>query len=136
MRRKVREQTIFFPWERPGSFIRRLGLSRARLFVTFAVFIGMFVIIGVRERRQIGVRLTRARIGVVAKAVDKYRADHEGRCPPDVADLKKDGYVGFDPVDAWGRPLRLLCPGFSNPRRYDLMSDGPDGAFGGLDRVE
>ena len=46
------------------------------------------------------------------------------------------GYLAFEPEDAWGRPLRLLCPGHDNPRRYDLMSDGPDGIFGGLDRVQ
>ncbi|NUP06141.1 MAG: general secretion pathway protein GspG [Polyangiaceae bacterium] len=136
MRRKAREQTIFFPWERPGSFVRRLGLSRARLAITFALFIGLFVLLGARERHTIGVRATRATIGAVAKGVDKYRADHDGKCPGDVADLKKDGYIAFDPVDAWGRPLRLLCPGFTNARTYDLMSDGPDAAFGGLDRVE
>jgi len=136
MRRRQREQTIFFPWERPGSLIRRLGLSRARLLAAFTIFVVLFVVLGARERRAIGVRLTRATIGSVGKAVDKYRADHEGKCPKDVADLKSDGYIAFDPVDAWGQPLRLLCPGFSNPHGYDLMSDGPDGAFGGLDRVE
>ena len=136
VKRKAREQTIFFPWERPGSFIKRLGLSRARIAVAFAFFVGLLVLLGVRERHTIGVRLTRATIGTVAKGVDKYRADHDGQGPKDIADLKKEGYIAFDPVDAWGRPLRLLCPGFSRTRGYDLMSDGPDGAFGGLDRVE
>jgi general secretion pathway protein G len=136
VRRRQREQTIFFPWERPGSLIRRLGLSRARLLAAFTIFVVLFVLLGVRERRAIGVRLTRATIGSVGKAVDKYRADHDGKCPEDVAVLKTDGYIAFDAVDAWGRPLRLLCPGFENPHSYDLMSDGPDGAFGGLDRVE
>ncbi len=136
MRRKAREQTIFFPWERPGSIVRRLGLSRARLLVAFAAFIGLFVLLGVRERRKIGVRSTRARIGVVSRAVDHYRSDHEGRCPGDLTDLKKERYIAFEPNDAWGRPLRLLCPGFENPQGYDLISDGPDGAFGGLDRVQ
>lgn len=136
MRRKPREQTIFFPWERPGSFVKRLGLSRARILVAFAGFVGMFVLLGMRERDAIGVRQTRATIGVVAKGVDKYRADHEGKCPANLADLEKDGYIAFAPIDAWGQPLRLLCPGFSNTSGYDLLSDGPDGAFGGLDRVE
>jgi general secretion pathway protein G len=47
-----------------------------------------------------------------------------------------EGYLAIDPVDAWGRPLRLTCPGRNDPTRYDLMSDGPDGELGGLDRVE
>ncbi len=135
-KRKPREQTIFFPWERPTSLIRRLGISRARLFAAFFVFVALFALVGFREKEKIGVRLTRATIGAVAKGVDKYRADHDGACPPDIALLKTQGYIAFDPVDAWGRPLRLLCPGFENPTRYDLMSDGPDGQFGGLDRIQ
>jgi len=136
MRRREREKTIFFPWERPASLWRRLGISRTRPIVIAAAFIGLLALLGLRERRAVGVRSTRATIAVVAKAVDKYRADHEGRCPANVADLKTEGYIEFEPVDAWRQPLRLLCPGFSHPDSYDLMSDGPDGAFGGLDRIE
>lgn len=137
MKRKQRERTIYFPWERPGgSIVKRLGISRTRPIVAGVLLIVLVAVLGLRERRKIGVRLTRATIGVVGKAVDRYRADHEGKCPAALADLKSGGYIDFEPVDAWGRPLRLLCPGFSNPSRYDLMSDGPDGAFGGLDRVE
>ncbi|MFO0554894.1 MAG: type II secretion system protein GspG [Polyangiaceae bacterium] len=136
MRRKPREQTIFFPWERQSSLFRRLGLGRAKPLVVLGLFVGLFVLLGVRERRAVGIRSTRATLGAVGRAVDKYRADHEGRCPSSPADLKTEGYIAFEPKDAWGRPLRLLCPGFSNPQGYDLMSDGPDGVFGGLDRVE
>lgn len=135
-KRKPREQTIFFPWERPASLIRRLGISRARLVAAFAAFVLLFAVLGFREEKKIGLRLTRATIGTVASAVDKYRADHEGKCPESLAELKPNGYIGFEPVDAWGRPLRLICPGFEHPERYDLMSDGPDGAFGGLDRIQ
>jgi general secretion pathway protein G len=133
---KQREQTIFFPWERTGSLVRRLGLGRARPLALVAAVIALFVVLGARARDKVGVRSTRATIAVVARAVDAYRADHEGNCPKELAELRGRGYIDFDPVDAWGRPLRLLCPGFENPRTYDLMSDGPDGVFGGLDRVE
>jgi general secretion pathway protein G len=136
MRRKSSEKTIFFPWERTGSALRRMGLARAKPLLWAGGIVGLFVLLGARERHAIGVRSTRATIGVVARAVDAYRADHEGSCPAKVADLRVDGYIGFEPADAWGRPLRLLCPGFANPDRYDLMSDGPDGIFGGLDRIE
>ena len=136
MRRKQRERTIYFPWERPGSLLGRVGISRTRPIVAAVLLLGLFAVLGLRERRTIGVRSTRATIGVVGKAVDRYRADHDGQCPSALEELRSGGYIDFAPVDAWGRPLRLLCPGFENPSRYDLMSDGPDGAFGGLDRVE
>jgi general secretion pathway protein G len=94
------------------------------------------LLVGGRERARAGVRLTRATLGVVHTALAAYRADHEGRCPPTLLALKTDGYLGVDPVDAWGRPLRFQCPGRRSSGGYDLMSDGPDGDIGGLDRVE
>ncbi len=59
-----------------------------------------------------------------------------GSAPPSLAELKTEGYLATDGNDAWGRPLRLTCPGRKDPDGYDLMSDGPDGEMGGLDRVE
>jgi general secretion pathway protein G len=134
--KKLRDRTIFFPWEKTGSLVARLGLGRARPLAFGGVLVLLFVILGVRERHKIGVRSTRATIGVVAKAVDTYRADHEGKCPSSLSELKPGGYLSFEPTDAWGQPLRLLCPGFENPGGYDLLSDGPDGVFGGLDRIQ
>ena len=46
-------------------------------------------------------------------------------------------FVGLRaPRDAWGRPLRVTCPGRKDTRGFDVSSDGPDGEPGGLDRVE
>ena len=39
-------------------------------------------------------------------------------------------------IDAWGKPVRLLCPGRRDPAGFELSSDGPDGLPGGLDRVQ
>ncbi len=136
MKRREREKTIFFPWERQSSLWKRIGISRTRPIVFGLSFIALLLLLGYRERERIGVRLTRATIANVARGVDHYRADNEGKCPADLRDLKTQGYIKSDPVDAWQRPLRLLCPGFSHPESYDLMSDGPDGSFGGLDRIE
>ncbi len=136
IKRRKTEQTIFFPWERPIPFFRGLGLARARPIVAALVLAAIFLLLGLRERKKAGVRLTRTTIGVVARGVDAYRADHEGKCPDDLGDLTKLGYSKVEPRDAWGHSLRLLCPGFSHRDSYDLMSDGPDGQFGGLDRVE
>lgn len=135
-RRRPREQTIFFPWERGGGFLRRSGLSRARPFAAALVLMVLVLLLGARERRKTGIRATRATLGVVHGAVAAYRADHDKRCPPSLAALRKEGYLGIAPVDAWGRALRLTCPGRTDPEGYELMSDGPDGEMGGLDRVE
>jgi len=135
-RRRQREQTIFFPWERGGGFWRKPGISRVG---PFAAALGMgilLLLLGARERRLVGVRSTRATLGVVQNAVDAYRAEHERKCPASLAALKTEGYLPIDPIDAWGTPLRLTCPGRRDPQGYELMSDGPDREMGGLDRVE
>ena len=135
-KRQKTDKTIFFPWERTAPLLRGLGLARARPILAAIAFAVLLFVLGTRERHKVGVRSTRATIGVVAQGVDAYRADHDNHCPDSLADLKKLGYTKVDPLDAWGRPLRLLCPGFEHRDSYDLMSDGPDGVFGGLDRVE
>jgi general secretion pathway protein G len=135
-RRRQREQTIFFPWERGGGFLRRTGLGRAKPFVAAIVMMLFVLLLGSRERRMAGVRSTRVTLDLVHAGLDAYRADHERKCPADLADLRKDGYLAVAPIDAWGRPLRLVCPGRKDPQGYDLLSDGPDGEIGGLDRVE
>ncbi|MEZ4299085.1 MAG: type II secretion system protein GspG [Polyangiaceae bacterium] len=135
-RKRPRDQTIFFPWERaPGLFGKR-GVARAKPFAAALGMILFLVLLAARERTHTGVRSTRATLGIVAAAIDAYRADHERKCPEQLTSLKSEGYLAIDPIDAWGRPLRLVCPGRKNPDGYDLMSDGPDGQIGGLDRVE
>lgn len=131
-----REQTIFFPWERRGSLTRRLGLARARPFVLAFAVAALLLLLGARERERTGVRATRATLDMVSSAIDAYRADHERKCPPSLEALRVDGYLSAEAVDAWGRPLRLFCPGRRDPAGYELMSDGPDGQLGGLDRIE
>jgi general secretion pathway protein G len=75
-------------------------------------------------------------LSTASQAVFSYRADHNGDCPRALADVVKGGYVTEMPIDAWGRPLRLTCPGRRDPQGFDISSDGPDGEPGGLDRVE
>lgn len=136
MRKRPRETTIFFPWERSKGFFGGRGVARAKPFAAALVMMLVLLVLGARERRRTGLRSTRATLGVVAAAVDAYRADHEKKCPERIEALKTEGYLAIDPIDAWGRPFRLVCPGRKNPDGYDLMSDGPDGLIGGLSRVE
>jgi general secretion pathway protein G len=135
-RRRQRDQTIFFPWERGTGFFRGRGMTRAKLVGAAVGMALLLLLLGARERKKTGVRSTSATIGVVRGAVDAYRADHERKCPLSLDALKTEGYLGIEPIDAWGRPLRLTCPGRLDAEGYDLTSDGPDGEIGGLDRVE
>jgi hypothetical protein len=135
-KRKALEQRIFFPWERRGSWLRRLGLHRVRPFFVASVVVGVVLLIGLRERERSGIRQTRATIMGVRHAVDTYLADHEGECPKDFDVLSDYGAFSGTPRDAWGRPLRFVCPGRGEDERYELFSDGPDGEPGGLDRIE
>jgi general secretion pathway protein G len=135
-RRRPGEQTIFFPWERGGGFWRGRGVSRARPFAIAAAMAGLLLLLGARERRLVGTRSTRATLAVVHTAIAAYRADHERACPSSLKALEAEGYLGTPAIDAWGRPLRLTCPGRLDAQGYDLVSDGPDGEAGGLDRVE
>ena len=136
VRRRTTDRHIFFPWEKRGGLFRRFRFDQARPFLVVLVAAAAVLLVGVRERQKSGVRRTHAILLNVRSAVDSYMADHDGGCPPGGLDALKS-YDGFEepPKDAWGKPLRLDCPG-RDRARYDLTSDGPDGKRGGLDRIE
>jgi general secretion pathway protein G len=101
-----------------------------------ALTVLLLVVLHRREENAAAVRATRATLTTVGWAISSYRADHGSACPRAMSDLVVGAYVREDPVDAWGRPLRLVCPGRRDPLGFDLSSDGPDGLPGGLDRLE
>lgn len=127
---------VFFPWERRRGLFGVIG--RARVRIVAAVVVALVVIIWLhgREEKSAGIRATRASITTMYRAVAAYRADHAGSCPKELGELVVGGYSRDVPVDAWGRPLRLTCPGRRDPQGFEISSDGPDGIAGGLDRVE
>ena len=127
---------MFFPWEKRRSWLGGVGRTRVRLVLGGIVLLAVLYGIRRREEHAASVRATRATITTAGRAVAAYRADHAGSCPRRLADLVGGGYAHDEPVDAWGRPLRLLCPGRRDALGFDLSSDGPDGLPGGLDRVE
>ncbi|MFI5297423.1 MAG: type II secretion system protein GspG [Polyangiales bacterium] len=138
--RRRQERTIFLPWERRKLF-GGLRLPRRRLRAVFILLAAYAIYSSLRasERRARDVRVTRNSIALVAKAIDRYRADHSGQCPPDLDSLTRVGehaaYLRSVPSDAWKRPLRLSCPGLDPTRPFELLSDGADGLPYGLDRV-
>ncbi len=130
------DRRVFFPWERRRGLFGVLGRARVRLVAAVVVVLVGILWIRGREEHAAGVRATRATITWASQAVASYRADHAGSCPKELGELVTGGYARDVPVDAWGRPLRLTCPGRRDPSGFDLSSDGPDGIPGGLDRVE
>ena len=135
-RRRATEQRIFFPWEGRGGLFRRLRLGRVRLLIGIGLVLAFIAVVAVRERNRSGLRQTRATLIDTRVAVDSYMADHDGGCPQDLGAVMSYGTFTKPPRDAWGRPLRLVCPGRREGSSYELMSDGPDGKPGGLDRIE
>jgi general secretion pathway protein G len=130
------EPRVFFPWERRQGFRSLLGRTRARQTLAAAVALVVVVVLGRREQFGSDVRSTRATITMAMKAVEEWRADHDRGCPSSLADLVSGGYLHQVPRDAWGRPLRVVCPGRKDAHGFDVSSDGPDGEPGGPDRVE
>lgn len=134
--RRPRERHIYFPWERRGGFIRRIRVDQARPFFLLAALVMVVILVALRERRDAGIRRTRNTILSTRSSIDSFLADRDGGCPPrDFSGLTAPGGKEGPPTDAWGRPLRIECPG-RDRARYDLYSDGPDGVPGGLDRIE
>ncbi|HEY2517599.1 MAG TPA: type II secretion system protein GspG [Polyangiaceae bacterium] len=136
LRRRAESRRVFFPWERKRGYLGFLGRARARLVVGALAVLIPVILVRQREERLASVRATRATIDVADRTVASYRADHAGACPRDLRELVSGGYARDVPVDAWGHALRLTCPGRRDPRGFEVMSDGPDGESGGLDRVE
>ena len=136
LRRRTESRRVFFPWEKKRGALGVLGRARTRLIIGAAAVLLVVVLASARGETLASIRATRATIDVADRTVASYRADHAGACPRDLRELVSGGYARDVPIDAWGRPLRLACPGLRDPRGVDVYSDGPDGLPGGLDRVE
>jgi general secretion pathway protein G len=130
------EPRVFFPWEKRRGVRALFGRGRVRQALVVVGAGAAFLLLHVREHRAAEVRATRAEITTAGKAVSAWRADHDRACPGSVADLVSGGYLHQGPRDAWGRPLRVSCPGRRDPLGFDVTSDGPDGEPSGPDRVE
>jgi general secretion pathway protein G len=136
VRRRIESRRVFFPWEKRRGALGLLGRARTRLILGAGLALVLVGLLRHREEKLASIRATRANIDLTDWSVLSYRADHAGTCPRELGELVAGGYLRDLPIDAWGRPLRLTCPGLRDPRGFDVYSDGPDGLPGGLDRVE
>jgi general secretion pathway protein G len=136
MKRRLIGGKVFFPWERRRGVFGVIGRARVRIVAGVAFAIVVLLAIHGLEEKSAAARATRASITTMYRAVLAYRADHGGACPKELGELVAQGYSRDVPLDAWGRPLRLTCPGRRDAQGFEIQSDGPDGIPGGLDRVE
>jgi general secretion pathway protein G len=132
----MKTQRVFFPWERPRGLWGAIGRARLRWIIVAVGVIAFAVVAHRREEHAAAVRATRATIDTAFHALIAYRADHAGGCPREWREMVAGNYLRDLPLDAWGHPLRLTCPGRRDRAGFDLESDGADGLTSGLDRVE
>ena len=114
------ESRVFFPWERKRGIVGILERARARMILVACAVIALVVLVRRREGHAASVRATRTTITTVERAVSSFRADHAGKCPGAISDLVNGGYAHDVPLDAWGRPLRVTCPGRRDPTRFEV----------------
>lgn len=127
---------IFFPWESQGGVRRFFRLARLGPGI-FALFVLGFVWVATgREQSASGERQTALALGEVKRATVRYVLEHEGRCPESLDLLGPYLHGATAPPDGWGRPIRIVCRPTVSDQDYIIMSDGPDGLPGGLDRIE
>jgi general secretion pathway protein G len=117
--------------------VRRF-FARGRMFSILLVLLifGTIYSMVQRERYEAGVRRTVRALSVVRPLVERYLLVKEGECPTDLEAVRLQHSMNALPRDGWGRPLRLVCPSVRPGVEYVLMSDGPDGKPGGIDRIE
>jgi hypothetical protein len=131
---------IFLPWEKRSAFRGSLVSGRRwRAGLVAAVLLGaLFVTWRVADRRY-RIRLTRASIAEVQRAVAAFRAEI-GRCPHSTVELVHPPRAGAQylselPDDGWGRAFHVRCPARDDPGRAEVISAGPSGSFSKDDNI-
>jgi hypothetical protein len=126
--------SIALPWERRGTPLRALvagGRWRWWIAAFVASAIGLGIWQSAEERRR--ERVTRQVIAETRRALALFR-EEVGRCPHSFRELLHPAragrrYLREMPVDGWGRPLWVRCPGRYDPDDFDVVSAGPSGNF-------
>lgn len=131
--RRTHTERIALPWERHGRPWRGAGGGsglRVALvgLVAFAAAWGLFR----HTAEQIRVRDTEVAISQMRAAIDRFRLD-VGRCPASTSELihpplAQKHYLDAVPLDGWGRPLSMRCPGAFGDDP-DVVSAGPSGSL-------
>jgi hypothetical protein len=132
---------IVLPWESRVAFLREVVYEGRIRWIPVAVAGLLAIAWGVSLAiHRHDVESTRRTIDDVHRALDAFRVDY-GRCPATMRELlhpPRTGhrYLDAEPVDAWGAPLWIRCPGRYDPEGADVVSAGPSGNFLDADNVQ
>jgi hypothetical protein len=140
-RRRRNERRIFFPWEKRRTRLAWFTRRHAGAVALVGTVLLAGLVLAQIEGRRRAVFATRAAVANVMRAVEAFRADHEGRCPTGIAELLAPGdgnepYLTRRPRDGWNRELWMQCPGRKHPDSADVRSAGPTGSFEDRDQIE
>ncbi|MBX7191220.1 MAG: type II secretion system protein GspG [Sandaracinaceae bacterium] len=134
MARKKHESALTMPWQARGAWLRELFFGRRVRYLPWIV-LGVLSLAGLlfSAHRRAQVRQTRVELDRVHRALTAFRLDF-GRCPSSMTELvhpPRSGvrYLEEEPLDAWGNPLWVRCPGRYDEDDADVVSAGPSGNF-------
>jgi hypothetical protein len=134
MRRRYKVSTIRLPWERESRWLGDFVTGRAWWAILASALVVAFCVVSYRAAdNRARTRATRAAIAEARRAVAAFVAEL-GRCPHSTVELvhpPKAGahYLNELPVDGWGRPLYVRCPGSNSRDVAEVISAGPSGSF-------
>lgn len=138
-RNKIR-RAVTLPWENRNIWLSELisGRRWRPLFLLLALFTATISIWKVADRRA-QIRLTRAAIAEVQRAVKAFRTEM-GRCPRSTTELlhpprASAHYLDELPNDGWGQQLFIRCFGGEFSNETLIISAGPSGSFAEDDNV-
>lgn len=128
---------------------RRPGFTLIEILVVIAVIAVLAALVAPNVFQHVGTAkdaAAKSQIEMLGAALDAYRLDN-GRYPttaqgldalwqeptaePRPANWRGPYLRKAVPADPWNNPYVYVSPGEMNPRGYDLMSLGADGALGG-----
>jgi type II secretory pathway pseudopilin PulG len=133
MTRRQQRERVSLPWERRGGRWRR-ALANTRWQALLGTLVLLVLTVGFTRnaRHRVRVRDTQVAVAQVKQAIDRFRAD-VGRCPRSDTELlhpplSQKHYLDSLPMDGWGRPLTIRCPGHFE-EEAEVISAGPSGSF-------
>ncbi len=132
--KKIQRSDVLLPWEQRSAWLAALASGRRWRAVLLACLAAVLLLaIYSAARRRERIRLTRAAIAEVQRAVGLFRAEI-GRCPRSTVELvhpprARAQYLTVLPDDGWGRQLLVRCPGPDDGSGGQVISSGPSGSF-------
>lgn len=138
--KRTKSPSVALPWEQNfGAALRAGRWPRLRVVLPVVLLFALGATILWKARYDAQVRETRGAIGVAHRAVLAFR-DREGRCPRSIEELLHPPSTGSHflhavPLDGWGHPLWIRCHGDGRADEIEVISAGPNGAWGDDDNI-